>query len=152
MFIPSDRKELLFGYNVAERIKPIFHSNAKFLALGVGVGQYPGRQNFALGIPICWYLGSNANPLICVLPDAKPKICVLPDAKPKICVLPDAKPKCKPVEYRLRWVPTQNSGVGHVHFMFFHKIVVSNFFSLQIQLVRPHMIPSKSDLCTSHCS
>ena len=42
-----------------------------------------------------------------------------PDAKPKICVLPDAKPKRKPVEYRLRWVPTQNSGVGHVHFMFF---------------------------------
>ena len=42
-----------------------------------------------------------------------------PDAKPKICVLPNAKPKRKPVEYRLRWVPTQNSGVGHVHFMFF---------------------------------
>ena len=42
-----------------------------------------------------------------------------PDAKPKICVLPDAKPKRKPVEYRLRWVPTQNTGVGHVHFMFF---------------------------------
>ena len=33
--------------------------------------------------------------------------------------LGNAKPKCKPVEYRLRWVPTQNSGVGHVHFMFF---------------------------------
>ena len=42
-----------------------------------------------------------------------------PNAKPKICNLPDAKPKRKPVEYRLRWVPTQNSGVGHVHFMFF---------------------------------
>ena len=42
-----------------------------------------------------------------------------PDAKPKICVLPNAKPKRKPVEYRLRWVPTQNSGVVHVHFMFF---------------------------------
>ena len=25
----------------------------------------------------------------------------------------------KPVEYRLRLVPTQNSGIGHVHFMFF---------------------------------
>ena len=42
-----------------------------------------------------------------------------PDAKPKICVLPDAKLKRKPVEYRLPWVPTQKSGVGHVHFMFF---------------------------------
>ena len=46
-------------------------------------------------------------------------ICVLAHAKPKICVLADAKPKRKPVEYRLRWVPTQNSGVDHVHFMFF---------------------------------
>ena len=44
---------------------------------------------------------------------------VLPDAKLKSCVLPDAKPKRKPVEYRLRWVPTQNLGVGHVHFTFF---------------------------------
>ena len=90
-------------------LKPIFHCDTKFLALGVGVGQYPRCQNFALGIPTCWYLGANANPLIWVLPDTKPKI----------CVLPDAKPKRKPVEYRLRWVPTQNSGVGHVHFMFF---------------------------------
>ena len=48
-----------------------------------------------------------------------PLICVLPNAKPKICVLPDAKPTRKPVEYRLRWVLTQNSGVGHVHFTFF---------------------------------
>ena len=89
MFIPSDRKELLFDNTVEERIKPIVHCDAKFLALGLGVGQYPERQN----------LGANANPLI--------------------CILPDAKPKCKPVEYRLCWVPTQNSGVGHVHFMFF---------------------------------
>ena len=43
---------------------------------------------------------------------------VFPHAKPKSCVLPDAKPKRKPVEYRLCWVPTQNSGVGHVHFTF----------------------------------
>ena len=62
-----------------------------------------------LGIPTCLYFGANANPLICILADAKPKI----------CVLADAKPKRKPVEYRLCWVPTQNSGVGHVHFMFF---------------------------------
>ena len=90
-------------------LKPIFHCDAKFLALGVGIGQYPQRQNFVLGIPTCWYLGANAHPLICVLPDAKPKI----------CVLPDTKPKRKPVEYRLHWVLMQNSGVGQVHFMFF---------------------------------
>ena len=46
-------------------------------------------------------------------------LCVLPDTKPKSCVLPDAKPKRKPVEYRLRWVPTQNLGVGHIDFTFF---------------------------------
>ena len=86
--------------------KPIFHCDAKYLASGVGVGQCPRRQNFALGIPTCWYFGANTNPLICVLVDAKPQI----------CILADAKPKRKPVEYRLCWVPTQNSGVGHVHF------------------------------------
>ena len=36
-------------------LKPIFHQNAKYLALGVGVGQCPRRQTFALGIPTCWY-------------------------------------------------------------------------------------------------
>ena len=35
---------------------PIFHQNAKYLASGAGVGQCPRRQNFALGIPTCWYL------------------------------------------------------------------------------------------------
>ena len=44
-----------------ETVKPIFHCDAKYLASGVGVGQCPRRQNFALGIPICWYLGANAN-------------------------------------------------------------------------------------------
>ena len=34
---------------------------------------------------------------------------VLPDAKPNICILPDTKPKCKPVEYRLNWVPGAGS-------------------------------------------
>ena len=37
----------------------------------------------------------------------------------KICVSPNAKPQCQPVEYRLRWVPTQHFRVEHVHFMFF---------------------------------
>ena len=31
-------------------VKPIFHCNAKTLALGHGV------ESFALGIPTCWYL------------------------------------------------------------------------------------------------
>ena len=92
-------------------LKPIFNCDAKYLASGVGIGgwQCPRRQNFALEIPTCWY--------ILALPNAK--ICVNPDAKPKICVIPDTNPRHQSVEYRLRWVPTQNAGVGHVHFMLF---------------------------------
>ena len=89
-------------------LKPIFHCNAKYLALGVGVGQCPRRQNFALEIPTCWYL----------LRWVTQFFCVLADAKPESCLLANAKLKRKPVEYRLRWVPMQNSGVGHVHLIF----------------------------------
>ena len=52
-----------------------------------------------------------------------------PTQNHKICVLPHAKPKRKPVEYRLRWVPTQNAGVGHVHFKFF--VYISFAFGTQ---------------------
>ena len=81
------------------RVKPIFHCKAKYLASGVGVGQCPRRQNFALEIPTCWH------------------ILALPNAK--ICVTPDAKPQRQPVEYSLRWVLRVGSRVGHVHFIFF---------------------------------
>ena len=64
-------------------LKPIFHCDAKYLASGVGVGQCPRRQNFALEIPTCWY------------------ILALPNAK--ICVFPDANPQRQSVEYRCRW-------------------------------------------------
>ena len=37
----------------------------------------------------------------------------------KVAFYPTGKAKRKPVDYRLRWVPTQNFRVGHVHFMFF---------------------------------
>ena len=57
------------------------------------------------------------------------KICVTPDAKPKICVIPDANPRRQSVEYRFRWVPTQNAGIGHVHFMFF--VYISFAFGTQ---------------------
>ena len=43
-------------------VKPIFHCDAEYLASGVGLGQCPQRQNFALEIPTCWYLGAYANP------------------------------------------------------------------------------------------
>ena len=76
------------------KVKPIFHCDAKYLASGVGIGQCPRSQNFALEIPT-WYLGANA----------KCKICVTPNAKCKICVTPDANPRRQSVEYRGRWVP-----------------------------------------------
>ena len=40
---------------ISVRVEPIFHCNAKLLALGP-------RGNFALGIPICWYLKTLADP------------------------------------------------------------------------------------------
>ena len=73
-------------------LKLIFHCNGKQFALGHGVGLDPQRHNFALGIPTCWYLKT----LKFVLP---------PKAKYIIYVTLNAKPKCKPMEYRLHWVP-----------------------------------------------
>ena len=48
-----------------ETFKPIFHCDAKYLASGVGVGQRPRRQNFALEIPTCWYILALPNAKIC---------------------------------------------------------------------------------------
>ena len=53
----------------------------------------------------------------------------IPDANPKICVTPDANPRRQSVEYRCSGYPTQNFRVGHVHFMFFcrfHLRLVAN--------------------------
>ena len=93
-------------------LKPIFHCDPKLLALGTFASPNAKDSTFAspdAKIPTCWYL----------LRKVTQNFCILPDAKTKSCVLPDTKPKRKPVEYRLRWVPMQNSGVGQVHFMFF---------------------------------
>ena len=66
--------------------KPIFHCNAKPFALGPGIGLDPQSHNFALGIPICWYLKT----LKFALPPSPS---------------PNAKHQREPMEYRLRWVP-----------------------------------------------
>ena len=80
-------------------LKPIFHCDAKYLALGVGVGQCPRRQKFAFEIPTQWY------------------ILALPNAK--ICVTPDANPRHQSVEYIGGVGPSGvGAGVGHVHFIF----------------------------------
>ena len=90
-------------------LKPIFHQNAKYLASGAGVGQYPDARLLRWRYQ---HVGIK-----------NVKICVsrrqTPDAKPKICVSPDAKPRRQPVEYRWRWVLALGLCVGHVHFIFF---------------------------------
>ena len=60
-------------------LKPIFHQNAKYLASGVGVGQFTRRQIFAL-------------------PNAKYTNMLV-----YFGVTPDANPQRQSVEYRWRW-------------------------------------------------
>ena len=93
-------------------LKPILLWDAKYLASGVGVGQCPRRQNFALEIPTCWYLGANA----------KCKICVTPNTKYKICVTPDANPDASQWNIGGVGFATQDFRAGYVHFMLFMSI------------------------------
>ena len=79
-------------------LKPIFHQNAKYLALGAGVGQCPRQQNFVLGIPTCWYL--SCENLRYPTPNPRRQT---PDAKPKICV-----------RFHLRLVPNANPISGGI--------------------------------------
>ena len=46
----------LVSDSINKILKPIFHCDAKTLALGRHIGQYRQRESFALGIPTCWYL------------------------------------------------------------------------------------------------
>ena len=80
----------MLSKSARDPLKPIFHCNANYLASGVGVGQCPRRQNFALEIPTCWY--------ILALPPTP-----IPNANPKICVTPDTNPRRQSMEYRWRW-------------------------------------------------
>ena len=89
-------------------LKPIFHCNTKALALGVRIGQYPQRENFAFGMLV----SKNA------------QICIAPNANAKICVTPNANPQREQMEYRSCWVP-RGAGIGHVDFMLFVSILVA---------------------------
>ena len=99
--------------SVNPTLKPIFHCDAKYLALGVGVGQCPQHQNVALGIPTCWYLGANANPF-CVLPDA-----FYPTRNLKFAFYLTRNLNAS--QWDIDWVKSLALGlcVGHVHFIFF---------------------------------
>ena len=75
---------------------------------GLALGNAPDARFLRYptqNIPTFWY--------ILALPPTP-----IPDANPKICVTPDANPRRQSVEYSWRWVPTQNAGVGHVYFIF----------------------------------
>ena len=102
--------------NANPTLKPIFHCNAKSLASGVGVGQYPQRQTFALGIPPCRYLGANANP--------SP-----PPQNLKFVLALTQSPNASQWNIGCVGSPMQKSCVGHVHFMFF--VLISFAFGTQ---------------------
>ena len=89
---------------------------------GVALGCAPNARILRYptqNIPTCWYFWRWVTHIFRVFTQRETSS----------GVLPDAKPKRKPVEYRLRWVPTQHFRVGHVHFMFlcrFHLRLVAN--------------------------
>ena len=85
-----------------KHVKSIFHCDAKYLVSGVGVGQWPRRQHFALGIPTCWYLKF-------AFPDAKPP---MPNLKFGLALTPNPNAS----QWNLGGVGS--SGIGHVHFMY----------------------------------
>ena len=91
----------------------------KIFVLGPCVGLEPQRQNFALGIPTCWYL--------------KTRKFVLPRTPNlKFGLPPTPNPKRKSVEYRLRWLQNTNFSRWPCTFLFclcrFHSLWVP-FFS-----------------------
>ena len=58
LLVPQIRLERVQSryYDRKVTLKPIFHCNAKILALGHRIGHYLKRESFALDIPTCWYL------------------------------------------------------------------------------------------------
>ena len=91
----------LLSYNKAyiplrRKIKPIFHCGAKLLALGPGIGLDPQCDDFALPISTCWYL-KNA----------------------KTLRYPTRNPNASQWNIGCIGSRTENTGVGHVHFMSF---------------------------------
>ena len=69
-------------------LKPIFHCDAKSIALGTFAS--PNAKDSTFVLPNA----RNTNMLVSL---------ALGDAKPKSCVLPDANLRCQSVEYRWRW-------------------------------------------------
>ena len=91
--------------------KPIFHSDARPLALGPCVGLNPQRNDFVLPIPTCWYLKT--------LKFALPSTPIL-----KFVLPPMQNPSVSQWNIGCIGSPKQNLRVGHVHFFFFQSIYV----------------------------
>ena len=90
---------------------------------GIGVGQCPRRQNFALEIPTCWY--------ILALPNAK--ICVTPTPNLNFALPPTPAPDAS--QWNIGGIGSLALGlcVGHVHFIFF--VLISFASGTQCKLV-----------------
>ena len=108
-----------FFFPEIKKLMPIFHCDAKYLASGVGVGQCPQPQNFALEIPTCWY--------ILALPNAK--ICSAPTQNLKFALAPTPTPDAS--QWNIGGVGPSGVGAGvwHVHFFFF--VLISFAFCSQ---------------------
>ena len=87
-------------------VKPIFHCDAKTLALGPGVGLTPPTPQFCVG---------DTNMLV----SKNAKICVTPNANSKICIIPTQTPNAS--QWNIGGVGSSGIGthVGHVYFMLF---------------------------------
>ena len=87
-------------------LRPIFHCDAKKVALGPGVGLAPQRHYFVLGIPTCWYL--------------KMKEFAFPTTQNiKFAFPPTQNPNSS--QWNIGCIGSLALGlcVGHVHFIFF---------------------------------
>ena len=87
-------------------IKPIFHCNAKLLALGLCIGS---MQAIQLATPTCWYLKRLPDPM------RRPPNPLQDPTDPMR--LPG-----EPMEYSSGWVGKDWIHVGHLHFMLFVSI------------------------------
>ena len=86
-FLSHKLQPNIYTISSPSKIKPIFHCNAKLLALGLCVGYGPQREGFSFPITTCWYLKS------------------LVDLTPTPADLTQAQRK--QVEYRSRWVSSR---------------------------------------------
>ena len=86
-------------------LKPMFHCDAIFFALGPRVGLDPQQENFVLRIPTCWYLKT----LKFALPST-PNL--------KFALPPMPNPNASQWNIGCVGSQTQNFCIGHVHLNF----------------------------------